>query len=458
MDFSLFDRLVDEQAPRWIQELVEFCRIPSETGHPEELRLAANWTTKRLKRLGAKTEVVLIEGIPPLVLAEIGSGTRVVICVQHYDVQPAAPLDLWTTPPFEPTIRDGHLFARGSGDNKGSFLARLYAVEAYRDAFGELPCRVRFLVEGEEESGSRHLTKLLSKRPEFLEADAALNEAGYIDNGDRPLVTCGLRGMLYVELAVRTLARDIHSEMAMLLPNAAERMMKALATLKTADGRVAIKGFYDEVRGPSAEQLAHLRTVPFEEQALKRLHGAAEFVGGRTGYQAQAASMFEPTCNVSGVWSGWNGPDMKTVIPAEAHAKLDLRLVPDQEPHRIAELLRQHLDALGFTDVELTTTLASESPWWTPISHPLAEIAAKASEDMFGVPAARLISSMSTAPMYQICAPYRLPAVGFGLAHPDNRAHAPDENIRLDLMVKAIKVFGRFLERFADLPSWNHRR
>lgn len=453
MDFSSFDQLVDERAFGWTEELVEFCRIPSETAHPEELRAAARWMAERLQKLGAQTETVAMDGVPPLVLGEIGSGPRTVICVQHYDVQPAAPLNLWTTPPFEPTIRDGHLFARGSGDNKGSLLARLHAVEAYRDTFGELPCRVRFLVEGEEESGSRHLTELLTQRPEFLNADAALNEAGYIDPEGRPLVTCGLRGMLYVDLLVRTLARDIHSEMAMLLPNAAERLAQALASLKDEDGRIAIAGFYDDALKPTPEQLVHLRTIPFEEDALKRIHGAAAFVGGQTGFDAQVASMFEPTCNISGISSGWSGPDMKTVIPAEAQAKLDMRLVPNQDPRRILECLQRHLAAGGFDDVEVTATLASQSPWWTPVSHPLAQVAARVSEEMFGTPALRVISSMSTAPMYQVCSPHRLPAVGFGLAHPDNRAHAPDENVRLDLMSKATKVFGRFLPRFAELEA-----
>jgi len=329
---------------------------------------------------------------------------------------------------------------------------RLHAVEAWREAFGELPCRVRFLVEGEEESGSNHLQELLAQRPEFLQADAALNEAGYIDPRGRPMVTCGLRGILYVELSVRTLAGDIHSEMAMLLPNAAERLLQALTTLKRPDGRIAISGFYDDVLAATAEQVAHLRTLAFEEAALKRIHGAKAFVGGKTGFDAQAATMFEPTCNISGVASGWHGQGMKTVIPAAARAKLDMRLIPNQDPQRILECLRQHLDAHGFDDIAITT-LADESPWWTPVSHPLAHAAAAASEEMFDSPALRIISSMSTAPMYQVCSKHRLPAVGFGCLHPDNRAHAPDENISLSLMTQGVKVFGRFLARFARMQS-----
>jgi len=356
------------------------------------------------------------------------------------------------TPPFEPTIRDDRLFARGANDNKGMLLMRMHAVEAWCEVFGELPFRVRFLVEGEEESGSNHLQELLSRRPNFLKADAALNEAGYIDSQGRPLVTCGLRGILYVELAVRTLAGDIHSEMAMLLPNAGERLMRALDSLKRPDGRIAIAGFYDDVLPPTPEQIAHLQTLAFEEADLKRIHGARAFVGDKTGFDAQVATMFEPTCNVSGIWSGWNGAGMKTVIPAVARAKVDMRLIPNQHPDRILACLRKHLDTHGFGDLEISV-LADESPWWTPVTHPLAQAVARACEEMLRTPALRVISSMSTAPMYQVCSPHRLPAVGFGCAHPDNRAHAPNENIDLDLMTQGTKVFGRFIARFARLSA-----
>jgi len=451
MDFSSFDRLIDERIPQWANELSDYCRIPSETGRAQELRAAAQWTSDRLERLGAKTESVTLEGAPPLILGEIGSGERCVICVQHYDVQPAPPLELWTTPPFEPAIRDGHLFARGAADNKGHFLLRLNAVEAWRETMGELPCRVRFLVEGEEESGSRHLQDLLARRPDFLRADAALNECGYIDAKGRPLLTCGLRGMLYVDLSVRALAEDTHSEMAMLLPNAAARMTQALATLVGADGRIAIAGFYDDLIPPTGAQLKYLRTLPFEEGALKRFQGIGSFLG-RAGFEAQLATMFEPTCNISGIRSGWSGPDMKTVIPAGAHAKLDMRLIPNQSPQRILECLRRHFDIHGFPDMEIRT-LAAQFPWWTPVFHPLVDAAARASEEMFGAMSVRVMSSMSTAPMHRVCAAHRLPAVGFGCARSSDRAHAPNENIELKAMAHASKVFGRFLARFSQLPA-----
>jgi acetylornithine deacetylase/succinyl-diaminopimelate desuccinylase-like protein len=236
------------------------------------------------------------------VVGEIGGGRLTLTCVQHYDVQPAQPLDLWTSPAYQPTKRDGRLFARVAADNKGQLLLRIQAIEAYQDAIGPLPCRVRFLVEGEEESGSPNLGRLLDQRADVRRADAALQEGGGIDEHGRPTLICGVRGICYVQLGVRTLAYDAHSGAAQLLPNAAWRLVDALTTLWSANGRVLIDGFHDTVRGPTEGQLAHLRSVPFEEDELKRIYGTPQFVAGRTGLAAQAAMIFEPTCNIAGIW------------------------------------------------------------------------------------------------------------------------------------------------------------
>ena len=450
MDFSALERLVDERAERWTKELQEFCRIPSETAHVEELRAGARWTADRLRALGASVETIGPPDVPPLVVGELGSGTRSLICVQHYDVQPSDPLALWTTPPFEPTVRDGHLYARGVSDNKGNFLIRVQAIEAYREVFGELPCRVRFLAEGEEESSSRHLKQMLVARPDLVAGDGALQEGGGVDARGRPQLVCGVRGILYVELSLRTLRFDAHSGGASLYPSAAWRLVEALATLRRPDGTVTIDGFYDDARRPTAEQLAHLRGLPFEEAELKRIYGTDTFVGGRTGFEAQVAQLFAPTCNIAGIWSGWTGPDAKTITPAEAHAKLDLRLVPDQDPERIERALRRHLDVRGFADVRIEN-LGAEHPYWTPVTDPLVDAADRASRNVFGIAGLRIFSSTGTAPMHQVCAPHRLPMVAIGCGHAEARAHAPDENVRLDLMWKAAKVLARFLPEFAAI-------
>jgi acetylornithine deacetylase/succinyl-diaminopimelate desuccinylase-like protein len=444
--FDTFDGLVVERMPGWTAELQELCAIPSEASDAGALRSAAEWVGERLKRAGADVELVELEGAPPLVVGEIGDGPPVLNAVQHYDVQPAEPLDLWTTPPYRPDVREGRLYARGASDNKGQLLLRIQAVEAYRDAVGELPCRVRFLVEGEEESGSVNLGRLLDARSDLRRADAALQEGGSVNEHGAPVLICGVRGLVYVELSVRTLGVDAHSGGAQLYPNAAWRLSEALSTLwSNREGRVLIEGFYDSARRPTDAQLAHLRdNVPFEEVQLKEIYGTDTFVAGRTGLDAQAAQIFEPTCNIAGIWSGYTGPGSKTITPAEAHAKLDLRLVPDQDPWEIRRLLRAHLDARGFADVEIAD-LGHEHPFWTPIDAPIVDAAARASEEAFGQGAIRQFSSPGTAPMHEVCAADGVPMVAIGCGDHRARAHAPDESIDLARYEQAARAIGRLL-------------
>jgi acetylornithine deacetylase/succinyl-diaminopimelate desuccinylase-like protein len=449
-ELAAFDALCDERFDGWVEELRDFCTIPCETDQLAELERGASWVEDRLRAAGAEVTVLREEGVPPLVVGELGSGPRTLLAVQHYDVQPAAPLDLWESPPYEPTVRDGRLYARGVCDDKGELLHRIQAVEALRDATGDLPCRIRFIVEGEEESDSEHLAPLLSRQPEFFEGDGALIEGGGVDEKGRPLLVCGVRGMFYVELSVRTLAFDAHSGGAQLLPNAAWRLMEALQTLRMADGSITVDGFMDDVLAPTDGQLAHLRTLPFEEDEIKRIYGVGEFVGGLTGFAAQVADTFQPTCNISGIISGWTEPGVKTIAPAEASAKVDMRLIPNQDPARIEEHLRAHLDRRGFTDVSMTIH-RGEQPYWTPIDDPIVDAADRAHDGIFEEPRLRFFSAGGTAPMHQVCAPHRLPMVTLGAGDAEVRAHAPNESYSLDLMRKAAKVTGRFLREFASI-------
>jgi len=448
VSYEKFDKLVADRTKQWTDELSDYCRIPCETAQLPELKRGAKWTADRLRKAGAKVELIEKPGVAPLVVGELGSGSRTLICVQHYDVQPAAPLDLWTTPPYEPAIRDNKLFARGVSDNKGQFLIRVQAAEAYQDAIGPLPIKIRFLVEGEEESSSRHFNSMLQERPDLTAGDGSLQEGGGLDAQDRPTLICGVRGILYVELSVKTLSYDAHSGGASLYENAAWRLVDALATLRKADGTVTIDGFYDDVRKPSDKQIAHLKTIPFEEAKLKAIYGAKRFVGGKSGLDAQIAQLFAPTCNIAGIWSGWTGDDAKTITPAEAHVKIDMRLVPDQDPDTIERKLRAHLDKRGFDDIVIKNW-GSEHPYWGPVDAPIVDAAERASMAVYGSKPLRLFSSPGTAPQYQVCNPQKLPMVAIGYSHPDSRVHAPDENVRLDLMPKAAMTLGRFFDEFS---------
>jgi len=451
-DLAAFDALCDERFDRWVDELRDFCTIPCETDQFPELERGAGWVEQRLRAAGAEVAVLREEGVPPLVVGEMGSGPRTLIAVQHYDVQPAAPLDLWDTGPYDPSLRDGRLFARGVCDDKGELLHRIQAAEALRDAQGELPCRVRFVIEGEEESDSAHLATLLGQRPEFFEGHGALVEGGGVDEKGRPQLVCGVRGMVYVELAVRTLGFDAHSGGAQLLPNAPWRLIEALATLRAPDGTVLIDGFNDDLAQPTQEQLDHLRTLPFEEAEIKRIYEIREFVGGRTGWAAQVADTFQPTCNISGISSGWTDAGVKTITPANAFAKVDMRLIPNQDPARIVERVREHLDQRGFQDVTMTVH-RGEHPYWTSINDPIVDAAERAHAGVFDEQPLRWFSAGGTAPMHQVCAPHQLPMVTIGAGDPEVRAHAPNESYDLELMRRAAKVTGRFLQEFAAIES-----
>ncbi|HEV8229655.1 MAG TPA: M20/M25/M40 family metallo-hydrolase, partial [Candidatus Limnocylindria bacterium] len=397
---------------------------------------------------GCATREVRIKDVPALAIGEVGSGKRTLIAVQHYDVQPAVPLELWRTPPYDPAVRDGAVFARGVDDNKGHLLLRIQALEAFRATRGELPIRVRFLIEGEEESGSLNLERLLALEPSLVDGDGALKEGGAIDAAGRPQLLLGGKGIFYVELRVRTLARDAHSGGATHLPNAAWRLVQLLSTLIDGRGRVLIDGFYDDVRAPTPEERAHVASLPFEADVVKGIYAIDRFAWGRGDDEVRLASVFEPTCNICGIESGFTSEGTKTVIPSEAMVKIDFRLVPDQDPARIRDALKRHLDRHGFGDVELIAK-EGEHPYRGRMDDPLVRAAKAVAEEAFGKEALLVPSSGGTSPMWVVCGKHRLANVTLGMGHPGSGAHAPNENILLDNYWKALRATVRLYERYA---------
>jgi acetylornithine deacetylase/succinyl-diaminopimelate desuccinylase-like protein len=453
-DYAALDRYVDDHLPAWTDELAEFCRFRSEQGDRDGLRGAADWIAERLRRLGASVDVVELPGqpdVPPLVVGEIGDGPRTLNAVQHYDVQPSVPLDLWTTPPYEPAVRDGRLYARGATDNKGELMPRIWAVEAYLATIGPLPCRVRFLVEGEEEYGSDHLDALLDERPGIRQVEGALIEGGGIDPSGRPEIVGGVRGIVVIELVCRTIAYDAHSSMATILPSAPVRMAQALASMYGADGVPTLPGLDAGIRPPTAVQLAIVAATPPEVvDELRDEYGTKTLIGGLDGLDAIRAMTFAPTLNIQGLWSGFIGPGDKTITPAEAHARLDIRIVPDQDPAAIVAAVRAHLERGGFSDIEIVSE-QSEPAYWTRADDPMLDAAGRVSEAVFGLPQIRYVSMPGVAPMWQVCGRDRIPMTSLGGGTWDCRAHAPNENVHLGYAAKAAQVTARFLDEFAAL-------
>jgi len=449
--YDALDAYVVEHMAAWTAELLDYCSIGSEGSDPVALREAAEWTAARLRRVGAAVDVVELGDVPPLVVGDAGAGP-ILNAVQHYDVQPAVPLELWTSGPYDPQVRDGRLYARGAADNKGELMARIWAVEAYQAAIGELPCRVRFLVEGEEESGSEHFAQLLDQRTGLREAAGALIEGGGIDLQGRPQVVGGTRGMVGAELICRTIRYDAHSSLSNLLPSAAIRMVKALATFWDSDGKPVMPGLQAGVLPPTTAQLDVLAAIPDDAiDELRGVFGIKSFLGGRSGQEAIRALTLDPTCNLQSVWSGYTGRGGKTITPAEAHARLDLRLVPDQDPDEIVAAVRRHLADQGFGDIEVRPFSFQYRAYWTPPDHPILAAAIRVSEEVLGKNAIHDLSAPGTAPMHVVCAAGNVPITTLGGSDDECRAHAPDESFRLDYAAAAVRITGRFFDAFAAL-------
>ena len=442
---------IEDDALR-ITELL--CRQPSVSAEGRALDETAELVEELLAGAGFETRQLRAnEGAPAVYGDQPGRGDFTLLLYNHYDVQPVDPLDLWDSPPFEPTQRDGKLYARGTCDNKAEIAVRLAVLRALRDADGELPIHVRWIVEGEEEIGSTHFDEIVGGNVELLRADGSLWEGGSARLPDgRPEFGLGFKGALGVRLDVHTLATDAHSSLAAIAPSPAWRLVQALASLRGPDGKVRVAGFYDGVRVPTeAEKRALAEASQSEETDLREMLGIDEWVDGLTGAALRERASYTPTSNIAGINTGYSGPGIKTVLPKEASAWMDFRLVPDQKPDEILALLRAHLDREGFDDVELTSIVQAK-PATTPIDHPFVHRVVKVAEATSG----------TTASIFPL-APPTLPIISSlqehldvpGMSAPDNPtysgsgAHAPNEHIRLEDIGPAVRFTYALLRELA---------
>ena len=449
--FEKFDALVRARATALIDELKELIRQPTVSAQGIGVDDTAKIVLARTKRAGIDATAERVEGGPPTIVGETGKGDRTLLVYDHYDVQPPDPLEEWKTPPFEPTERDGYLYGRGVSDNKGNLLARLQAIELYREAVGELPLRIRVLYEGEEEIGSAHLGAFVKTFADRLRADGCIWEAGYKDAAGRPTISLGLKGIAYFDLRVRGTAKDAHSSLATILPNAAWRLVWALSTLKNERDEICIDGLMDQVRRPDKADLALLEALPFDEDATKRIHGVRAFVRGLSGTAMKVKHFLEPTCTICGLTSGYSGAGSKTVLPAVASAKLDFRLVPDLTPELVHELLRAHLAKRGFDDIEVTPQHGELPSRW-PADTAVAKASIAAVRDAYGTEPVVYPLMAGSGPMAQVCDALRIPVVGFGSGNAGSSNHAPNENIAIADYLDHVRAFARFIHAFAGRP------
>jgi acetylornithine deacetylase/succinyl-diaminopimelate desuccinylase-like protein len=376
---------------------------------------------------------------------------KTLLFYNHYDVQPPEPLDLWTSPPFEPQERDGKVFGRGISDDKGHFTSRLLAIDALLHEIGELPCNIKFILEGEEEIGSVHLPEFIKNHQDLLSADACIWEFGGVDHRDVPMQYLGLRGICYVELSVTTAHMDVHSGLGgSIFPNAAWRLVWALNSLKDSQENILIPGFYDDVVPPTVRDIEMFAALPPVEEEYRSRYGIKNFLQEYPDETAlRVASVFEPTCTICGLTSGYQGKGSKTVLPSRASAKVDFRLVPDQTPRKILEQLRTHLDQEGFSEIEIEFLGGGPAARTDP-DHPFVNLVVETSKEAFGQQMELVPFVGGSGPNYEFVHTLKLPVVTTGIGYPGSNAHAPDENIRIDLYLKGAKHVARIIQAFGQ--------
>ncbi|MEW6031605.1 MAG: M20/M25/M40 family metallo-hydrolase [Bacillota bacterium] len=436
---------VRKNRPRFIEELSSLCRLESVSARGRSLRPVAEAVAGLLERAGLEASLVETTGQPVVVGRASGRSERTILFYNHYDVQPPEPLEAWATPPFEPTVRDGRLYARGVADNKGNLVARIQAVEAWNRAGGGLPVSVAFAVEGEEETGSPNLAEFVKDNAEWLgRVVGVVWEAGYRDAAGRPTLSLGVKGICYLELRAAGARSDLHSSLATVVPNPAWRLVWALATVKDPDERVLVDGFYDAVRPPTRADLELLAGIPDSSDEQARQLGLPGLLLGLRGEAAARRNFFEPTATICGLVSGYTGEGEKTVLPAEATAKLDFRLVPDQDPADIEAKVRAHLERRGFGDIEVRA-YAGERPARTDPASPFVGLVVEAMRRVYGQEPVVYPTMTGSGPMAYFAADLGLPVAGFGVGHAGSAVHAPNENIALDDYILGVEVAATLL-------------
>jgi acetylornithine deacetylase/succinyl-diaminopimelate desuccinylase-like protein len=450
-DFAATDRFLEDRLDPSLAELSRLVAQPSVAAQGLGMEACARLVAGMFEARGFAAEI-LPTGGPPVVVAErAGASERTLLVYNHYDVQPPEPLELWHSPPFEPVIRDGRIYGRGTSDNKAQLFTYLKTVETMQATFGALPISLKFLYEGEEEIGSPNLKPFCEQNRDRLAASLTYYSDSHIHESGRPILILGLKGMVYVELKARGTREDQHSMRATSLPNAAWRLVWALSTLKDTNSRIAIRGFYDDVRPLTNLERTAVANIPVDEAKLKEFFGIGAFLKGRESSDYYFNLVSEPTCNIAGLISGYTGPGSKTVLPAEATAKIDMRLVPDQKPDDIARKLRRHLDAQGFADIEISPSQHFLIPSRTPIDHPAVDIIAAALRETYEAEPIIFPNIGGAGPNYIFTDVLKQPCFVVPHATHDQANHAPNENMEVEGFFRGIRTQCRVFEKFAAL-------
>jgi acetylornithine deacetylase/succinyl-diaminopimelate desuccinylase-like protein len=459
----------DDDAIRDLQTLI---RQPSVSAKNQGLVSCAHVVVQIMRKAGIDTRLLYLDNLlkaeqediapafptsPPLVYGEVRSKSnpngKTILFYNHYDVQPVEPIELWDEDPFSGKVAGNFIFGRGSADDKGELITRIKAVEYYLKKTGDVPCNVKFIVEGEEEIGSIHLKKYLSLFRERFECDGVIWESGFVDASGRSIISLGQKGILSVEIISKGPSRDAHSGLAVLIENPAWKLVKILNSIRDDKGEILIKDWYEEVREFTIEELSFINKEPFDEEALKKEYGITKFLNNAKGIEVKKAFEGLPTSNISGLVSGYIGEGSKTVLPSIAIARLDFRLVPDMIPEIQMKRLRKHIKAYrsennDHDDIEVRF-IDGEPASRTPVYHPFVNIVKEAAVEVYGDVIIN-VSSAGTGPMYYFDKLLGVPSVCIGGSDISNRAHSPNEYMRIDSLNKTIKCIAVILKKFGD--------
>ncbi len=447
---------VESKRDEHLNELKEFLRIPSVSTKSEnrkDIERAAQWVAEKLRAAGMEKIEIVPTTLHPLVYGESlhAPGRPTVLFYGHYDVQPPEPLELWTSPAFEPTVRDGNLFGRGTADDKGQVHIHIKALEALKQVDGALPINVKVIVEGEEEVGSVNLWNFVVANKERLQADAlVVSDTSMLAEGV-PSITYGLRGLNYYQVEIVGPAQDLHSGVfGGAVPNPITILCEMVAKLHDKVFRVTVPGFYKDVGKVSEQERKALNSLPWKEKDFRQTVGAPGLCGEK-GYSIIERLWCRPTLELNGIWGGYQGEGSKTVIPAKAYAKLSTRLVPNQDPWKIARAVEKHIRKLLPKTVRCNfEVLSTGKPWVAPYSHPIFQKALEALHQGFGRKAVFIREGGSIPFVTQMHDTFNVPCVLLGFGLPDENAHAPDEHISLENYYGGIKSVALFYQSLAQ--------
>ncbi|MBW6500835.1 MAG: dipeptidase [Bacteroidales bacterium] len=457
---STISNYITENRERFLEELFELIRIPSVSSKEEnrdDMQRAALHLKESLIKAGAeKAEVFTTDG-HPVVYAEkiISKDVPTILVYGHYDVQPAEPLDLWDSEPFDPLIRDGKIWGRGADDDKGQLFMHLKAFE-YMNETGTLPCNVKFMIEGEEEIGSANLEKFCLENKNRLSADVILISDTTMISPENPSITSGLRGLTYMQVEVTGPGRDLHSGLyGGAVVNPCNVLCEMIASLKDQNNRVTIPGFYDKVRECTVEERKEMARRPFKRDDFKRSVGVKE-LSGEEGYSDTERIGIRPTLDVNGIWGGFTGEGTKTILPSKAYAKISMRLVPDQDAVETAKLFEKHFMSIAPEGVEVKAEyLHGGQAYVSPLDTPEYQAAALAVEETFGkkpIPV-RSGGSIPIVSTFEKVLGIKSILMGFGLE--SDAIHSPNENYPLFNFLKGIETIPLYYKYYGDLKKGN---